>query len=156
MGDLSGELGTYHQSLYTGINSSTSASASLLHISFTANSTVYKYIPALPVCPSTQKCQISAQYQSYQIFRGGITIPIALNFTLCKPISPLAITAVLNSTALEVDTTLSTSEVSLQSGDMAYLVLRHDYSSPPVGTTYSLQIELSSASSVTEWAYEAI
>lgn len=70
----------------------------------------------------------------------------------CRPVSPLTVTAFLNTTYIEVEQTLTTQTVDTFT-DMIYVVLRHSYTNTTIRQTFSLQIEVSSADALTNDAY---
>jgi len=81
-------------------------------LQYTTSSSVYAGAPVLAIYVSGAKCQIGVEYSSYQIYPSGITIPILLDFSSCRPVSTHYLNYTINTPYLAIDTTLSNSIVN--------------------------------------------
>lgn len=86
---------------------------------------------------------------------GGVTIPIAINVSQCKPMQSMNVSTAVNSPYISADTSLSTKIIDMSS-DVIYIVLNHQLVSGTVGLSYQLQVFLNSANTVVNNAYLSI
>lgn len=115
----------------------------------------YQRIYSLPVFVSATKCQLKAEFPEYNIVSGGVTIPIAINVSQCKPMQSMTVTTAVNSPYIAADTSLSTKTIDMAS-DVMYIVLSHHSISGTVGQSFQLQVSLTSANSIVNNAYMPI
>lgn len=80
--DLKAELGTTAEVAYIGTYNS--SLVGFRNFIFTHTSP-YHRIYSLSVFVSASKCQLKAEFPEYNIVSGGVTIPIAINVSQCRP-----------------------------------------------------------------------
>ena len=78
------ELGYDGQSVDLGVLDTTILGFDFLQ--FSQNSSAYESIDDLGVYVTDEKCQLTTEFTEYNIFSGGITIPIIIDISKCRPI----------------------------------------------------------------------
>lgn len=116
------EMGsTYH--ILDLAASSYSHAAWVDYLSFTTSAIAYAAAPDLPIYVSDAQCVIELEYASYTIYTGGITLPIWLDFSECRPAAAHVLSYSINSPYLAIDTALTTTILNA-SHYKAYIVVR--------------------------------
>lgn len=86
---------------------------------------------------------------------GGVTIPIAVNISVCRPMDFMTVETEVNSPFIMADVGLSTKVID-QTSEMIYIVLSHASTTATIGQSFQLKINLRSANSIVQNAYNAI
>ena len=129
-------------SLSLDLAANTYASAALVdYLVFNTTSNIYYAAPRLPIYVSDAKCAVNSQYPAYTLYTSGITIPILLDFSACRPISTHILNYTLNSPYLSIDSSLSSSLLTATQYKV-YVVVRQIPSFSFAGS-FSLQTTLS-------------
>ena len=89
-------MGTYSCLLDIAYNAWNAANM-IDYLMVTHNSNVYEQPPPLPLFISSDECVISPQYTLFETYPGGITLPIILDFSNCRPAATHFFTYSINS-----------------------------------------------------------
>lgn len=82
------------------------------YLTVTHASLVYTQPLILPLFISDRKCIVSTEYSIYDTYPGGITLPILLDFSMCRPAADHFLAYSLNSAELMVDSGLTNQKVN--------------------------------------------
>ena len=103
-------------------------------------STSYEQPPPLPLFISSDKCVITPEYPLYETYPGGITLPIILDFSDCRPAITHNLAYTLSSTELAVDSSLSNFKVN-STYPQVYILVRQMPTNMLLSGSFTLQIQ---------------
>jgi hypothetical protein len=102
----------------------------------------YQQPPPLPLFISSDKCVITPEYSLYETYPGGITLPIILDFSSCRPAATHYFAYSISSTELAVDTSLSNFKIN-STNPQAYIFVRQMPTNMLLSGSFVLQIQFS-------------
>ena len=152
--DLKIELGTEFNRVDIGTLNSSALGSSFLQ--FAHSNTLYPTIDSLGVYVSNDKCTLSAEYDEYNIFKLGQTIPIVINFTLCRPITDMEMVLSVDTPYIQKNEQLTTQTIT-SSTELAYIILTHPQNiTSTLNNDYTLSISFTSSDATVQSAYNPI
>lgn len=106
----------------------------------THHSTSYEQPPSLPLFISSDKCVIAPEYSLYETYPGGITLPIILDFSNCRPAVTHNLAYTISSTELTVDSSLSNFKAN-STYPQVYILVRQMPTNMLLSGFFTLQIQ---------------
>lgn len=134
-------MGTTNCMLHLAADGLTSGSM-IDYLQVTHPSSSYEQPPPLPLFISSQKCVITTEYSLYDTYPGGITLPIILDFSNCRPAVTHYFTYSISSSELTVDSSLSNFKINATNPEV-YIFVRQIPTNMLLSGSFTLQMQLS-------------
>jgi hypothetical protein len=111
------------------------------YLAFSQSPVSYATCPYLDVFISSQRCQISLEYTIYDLYSSGITIPILLDFSNCRPAVVHYLNYTISSSDLIIDTSLTNQQVD-PFNSQVYVVVRQTPTNSNLNGIFTLTTSL--------------